>query len=727
MLSDMIRARPDLMTRPQHDGEQRRWAIKDPVALTYYHLGEDEWNLFQLLDGSRSLSQIKNAYEAAHAPQRISLERLTAFIQDLHANGLVLSPTRGQGEVLLRRQRRERRRQWYWSIVHPLAIRLPPVDAAPLLNLLDPLRAALFHPVTFIGVLLAALLAITLLVGQSAQVVTRLPEIGQFLSGFNLVWLLVALAVSKIFHELGHALACRHFGGECREIGVQLLLFVPTLYCDVSDSWMIGNRWQRMAVAAAGIYVDFMQGTLAAILWYFSEPGILNSIFLNVVVICSVSTLLLNGNPLMQFDGYFILSDYWRVPNLMAQSREALLKGIRRWFIVSSQDTEATSEPAGWLVTYAIASLGYRLSVFGTILWFAYRFLLDRQLAVLGQALVLLVLIGAGAPLVRIGRRAYQLSGQGKLRRTRTGLAIAAFAAAAGFFMWIPVPHHVRAPFVVQIQGARYLYADVPGQLSESVPLNTRVQAGDIVARLHNDELNREYIRISGELEQLRQRREHVQIFAYDDTNLLAEMPVIDAALASATERQALIRQDLDRLIVRAPQAGTVLAPPRRESTTEQDDATLPFWVGTPLDKENRLCYLETGDRLCLLGDPQRCEVIVTVPQAEIVFLQPGQSADLRFDRFPGTTFRGTIDEIAQGKLLTAQPTMVARQELPVEPNDPQLRPLEASYQVRIQLSDAVDGLTHGSGGRAKIAVGHATIGARCLRYFRGIFRFQLH
>ena len=125
-------------------------------------------------------------------------------------------------------------------------------------------------------------------------------------------------------HEFGHGLSCKHFGGECHEIGVMLLVFTPCLYCNVSDSWMLPNKWHRAAIGAAGMYVELVLASIATFVWWFSQPGPFNYICLSVMFICSVSTVMFNANPLLRYDGYYILSDFLEIPNLRQKASTIL-------------------------------------------------------------------------------------------------------------------------------------------------------------------------------------------------------------------------------------------------------------------------------------------------------------------------------------------------------------------------------------------------------------------
>ncbi len=146
---------------------------------------------------------------------------------------------------------------------------------------------------------------------------------------------MLALAVVKVLHELGHALTCKHFGGDCHEIGVLLLFFTPCLYCNVSDAWLFPGKWPRIAVSAAGIAVEVFLAAIATFLWWFSIPGVFNTLCLNIMIVCSLNTLLINGNPLLRYDGYYVLADLLDVPNLGQQSRWLLGRLLAGFFLGS--------------------------------------------------------------------------------------------------------------------------------------------------------------------------------------------------------------------------------------------------------------------------------------------------------------------------------------------------------------------------------------------------------
>ena len=146
---------------------------------------------------------------------------------------------------------------------------------------------------------------------------SRLPSYQEFFSAKTLVYMWAALGIIKVIHEFGHGLSCKHFGGEVHEMGFLLLCLSPAMYCNVSDAWTMPNKWHRIIISFAGIYVELMIAAAATFIWWNtpSQPFV-NNMSLSLMVVCSVNTVMFNGNPLMRFDGYYVLADWLEIPNL---------------------------------------------------------------------------------------------------------------------------------------------------------------------------------------------------------------------------------------------------------------------------------------------------------------------------------------------------------------------------------------------------------------------------
>jgi putative peptide zinc metalloprotease protein len=310
-----LRMRPDLSMRLHRYQGRPYWVVKEPIGLKYFRFQEEEFAILKMLDGNSSYESIKERFESEFAPQRITLQDLQHFIGMLHRSGLVAADAPGQGRQLKRRRDEYRRRELLGRLSNVLALRFKGIDPERLLNWMYPYIGWYFSKTAFFGVMAMALVAVALVTVQYDEFRAKLPAFHQFFGPNNWFWLGITLAVTKVLHEFGHGLSCKHFGGECHEMGVMFLVLTPCLYCNVSDSWLLPNKWHRAAIGAAGMYVEITLASLATFLWWLTEPGLFNHICLSVMFVCSVSTILFNGNPLLRFDGYYILSDIAEIPN----------------------------------------------------------------------------------------------------------------------------------------------------------------------------------------------------------------------------------------------------------------------------------------------------------------------------------------------------------------------------------------------------------------------------
>src|SRR5579872_819087 len=266
-----LRRRNDLEAVLQTFSGRRYWAIKDPVRLRYFHLNDEEYCVFNLLDGTISLAGIREKFESHFAPRRLALAQIQSFLGQLHKEGLLLADAPGQSRELLERGRQRRWQTLKANLSNVLAIRCRGFDPQRVLDWLTPRCRWLFTR----GAAWAAsaiVAAASILVAANVDALSaRVPDLGTLLDPSTVLLLSLALAFTKIVHELGHALACRHFGGECHEMGLLLLVFTPCLYCNVSDAWMIGSKWRRAAIGSAGVCVELLLAAIGTFVWYASE------------------------------------------------------------------------------------------------------------------------------------------------------------------------------------------------------------------------------------------------------------------------------------------------------------------------------------------------------------------------------------------------------------------------------------------------------------------------
>jgi len=387
-----LRLRTDLIIGQQTYQGRLSWVVKDPLSLKFYRFNDEEYLLLQMLDGTGSLTDIAERYRQRNPSETLGTDSLKHFIASLHNSGLLTSAATGQSEMLLRREDMRRRRETIARYSSLMAIRFRGINPDRLLRWLYPVMSWIFSPLA-IGMCLALMLsALMLVVVQFATLQSRLPALEQFFSPTGALGLMLALAASKVIHELGHGLTCRHYGGECHEMGVLILVLTPCLYCNVSDAWTMPNKWHRIAISAAGIWIDLLIASTATYLWWFTEPGLLNGFCLNLMFVCSVSTLVFNANPLLRFDGYYVLSDLLEIPNLAQKSSKLVRRTLASVCLGIEPDDDPflPQQSRGLFLVYSVAAFVYRWMITFSILWFLTQVFKPYGLQVIGYAVAVL-------------------------------------------------------------------------------------------------------------------------------------------------------------------------------------------------------------------------------------------------------------------------------------------------------------------------------------------------
>ncbi len=496
------------------------------------------------------------------------------------------------------------------------------------------------------------------------------------------------------------------------------LVFTPCLYCDVSDSWSLRTKWQRIAVSLAGIWVEMVLAALFTFLWHFSQPGPFNLFCLNVMIVCGISTISLNGNPLLRYDGYYILSDMVEIPNLWSRSRQELRRILGRICLGLDrpEEIEMRTECRWALAAYATASIIYRWVVVAAIIWLIHSILEPVGLESLAIALAVLIVGGAVWNLIR---QAYDLARSTGVRRQmdkcRCLLTCAVVVVVVSLVCLIPVKHRVQADAVVQPGDAARVYVKVPGRLSAGALPGTRVAAGDELGVLVNHDLDRDVARLSAELRGQEAKLRFLETVQGDHQESAGEIPPTLKIISDLKDRIVQLTADQERLVISSPRDGVVLAspgtPPKSESAME-----LPIWSGHPLQPENRGAALDAGTLFCLVGKPASLELILTVRQEDIQLVARGQTVAIRMDAYPGKTIRGEIAQIASlDEDRRIEHLSPHNSPLGSSPRRNPL-PTEVAYQVKVTLPEDVDPMVFGSCGQARVDTGSRPLASRLYR-----------
>ena len=592
------------------------WVVKDPVGLKYFRLQPEQYHTLQLLNGDRHLEELRDALHDELPTVRLQHSDIQHLITDLHQKGLVFSNRIGQGASLAKLNFEEKKKKLFNTMRSLLYVRLPGWDPEAVLARLYPLVRWIYHPTTVTLTLLFVISSWVLLAVQFDTFTAQMPEFQQFFSWPNLLYLWITLGTCKVIHEFGHGLSCKHFGGECHAMGVMLLVFSPCLYCDVSDSWMLKSKWQRIAIGAAGMYIEVVISAIAIYIWWNTQSGLIHHLCLNIFFVTTITTVIWNANPLMRFDGYYMMSDFLEIPNLRPKADRLL----RDWFGWYCLGIEAKPDPfmpesgrAGF-VMFAIAAGLYRWFILAAIMVFLYTVLKPYGLQSIGIALAVVSIVTILFNLVLNIYKQVTAPRIEPLSRPKIAISLGLLVTVIACTMAVPLPLHIEAMFLVEPHDVRHVYTPVPGRLeNRPVQPGDQVTFGQTLATLTNPALALEQLRL--------EQQEKVQLIRVSVANALEDRSREELARAnreSARTQLAEFQKQIERMTITAPCAGTVVAPPRipappLDSRRDQ----LGSWHGTPLEDRNRNCLLPDRTHLLSIAPDSEFQAVVVIDQGD--------------------------------------------------------------------------------------------------------------
>jgi putative peptide zinc metalloprotease protein len=713
-----VKLRPDLVVQPQFYEGMTHYVIKDPLALKYFRFKIEEYFLLQQFDGKQTLQEVKKAFERKYRPQTISIEDLTRFVAQLHEAGIILVDSAEQAKVLIRRRKKNRWRKVGAFFANILFVKIPIIDPERLLNRMYPYFRWIFTPAFITLSVLSMLSAIALVVTQWKTFYDKLPDFQSFFNWWTILSFWVCLGVVKVIHEFGHGLTAKHFGGEVHEMGILFLVLTPALYCDVTDSWLLPNKWHRIWISAAGIYVECFLASIATWIWWYSTPGLLNSLAMATMFICSVNTVLFNANPLLRYDGYYVMADWLEVPNLRIKSSQFFGYLIQEKVLGLEIPVQSYLPKARRIlfVTYAIASYLYRWFVTFMIVWFLSQVLKPYKL----ESISYILALGALVPLICVP--GYQivkfLRTPGRLRKVKkartAAFAAGAVALVAGILL-IPTPLRVQGTMVLKLAKPQEIYVETEGRLVElNVKNGDWVKKDDVLAKLSNPEKQKELFKSQGE-----------QVVAFYKARWYDKSPDKESR-AQAKQNQEYadklepmiqkITEQIGKLTLMAGRDGQVVGVPHKE--------TIGQWLkpGNP-QKHDKPFF-------CELGDPHHLSAHMILDQSDILLINPESVSWIKVYGKAEKTVKSRVGEIAKR----------TRDEVPIElsnmasgevaskpdPKTGQAKPLTAVYEVIIPVENSDLALAPGLRGSAKIDGGNYPLAWWLYRWFNKLFNFQL-
>ena len=626
------------ISRQLYRGE-RWYVVRDPAGNQFHRLSDPAYRFVALLDGTRTVEEAWDLCGGVLEDDAPTQPEVIQILSHLYSANLIDADVTPDATVLLRRHKELNKRKTQNRLMNVLFPRIPLWDPDKFLKRWMPLNRLLFSKVGALIWIAVVFTAIAFLApywnapGHSLKVAAE-HSVDIRNNPVNLILLYGVFILVKFIHELGHAFACRRFGGECHEMGIMFLVFIPTPYVDASTAWAFPNKWHRIFVGAAGMIVELFFAACAAFVWMNAGDihGIVSQLAFNAMLIASVTTLVFNANPLLRYDGYYILSDFWEIPNLRQKSSEYALGLIKRHvFNVKLQQPLPPPLQRVWLFVYAVLSSIYRAFVGLVILMIvAYEIpVIGPLMAISGIATWFMV------PCYKLFK---YLAIDPELHRKRpraiafSATVLAALIIVIGF---VKFPVNIDSEGVLSVDKAdnRPIYAEQPGFIRQigpgpdGRPLHDGdfVHKGQVLLVLENLPLQTTLEDADARIKQL--RAELMQAIA--TSPVLAQGKQME--LQKTIEQRDLLRGQVAKLTIKAPIDGELIAP------------DLANKLGSFVGKDNK--------EVVRVENTRKQNVIAVLGQDDYQLLDEPQQSNLA--AHTGARMVGDIDHVVKAQSVT--------------------------------------------------------------------------
>lgn len=616
--------RSDLKVSKQTFAGEVSFVVKVPETGSFSRIGEFDWEVLALCDGTRTPAEIAAELNAANSDVSLTAQEITDFLAGIDQNAWERRPAE-KNLCILEKIRDERRERVNHASL--LYIYFSAFDPDKALERLDRYLGWMFTKEFVIASLGIFLAAAVLVAGDLTRFHKETLALyhfsGKGISDLLLMWFLLLMVVGP--HEFAHGLACKHYGGEVRHMGFMLMYFAPSFYTDCTEMHLFDSTDKRIWTIIAGIWITLLQCSFAIFVWSLSPPGSVVGDLAYKLALMSGIPGFMQLNPLMKLDGYYVLSQYLQLDNLRERSFAYLDVCFRRHVLRQPVDVPGLSgRERRIFLTYSLAS-----GIYGALILFFFGVFVNNVFTSHLGDWGYLATAGVFYLFLRKRLKMWAGSARGYIESAR--LRFMAWrirwwqqGLAAGFLLLLFVPPTaLKVVSDFRLEPARHaeIRAVVPGVVSRvEVREDSAVPAGAAIAVLSNPDLETQ-ARL-GDL-QLRQA----------ESAMRAAEARFDTAQTAVYVRQAQrlefdrtqTQWKLDHLILRAPFAGV---------------------VATPLIEQRTGSYLKEGDELALLVDRQTMRARALIWDRDLEDVEKGARVDLKVRSFPFRTFTGQVEQI---------------------------------------------------------------------------------
>jgi putative peptide zinc metalloprotease protein len=722
--------RTDLDISSQSTRGIAEFVVHDPLTLENHRFNEHEFALLELINGCNTADDIKQEFDDRFAPYEVSLEDIESNLISFQQKNLLASTVSKLGSRYFARSRRKQLAKLKRHATSLLSIQFRGINLDAFLSQVAPWCRWFFSPVAIALNIIAIFVAIASVVLCHSYFLQRLPSVQQYFNLHNFSAIIAIVILTKILHEFGHGIVQKLVGGRCHEMGIMLFYFMPTLYVNTSDSWKLSCKWKRAAVAIAGIYVEITLAAFATFVWWYTHPCALHYVALNTMLICSFSAVIVNLNPFVKGDGYFLFSDLLELPNLQARSKQYTEERVLQLFTNQPVRCEPQSSARTHrsLLLYSAFSFVFRLSTIAAI-----AFVLIHNASSIGLGAIAkwigcsLVFTVVSQPLIRLMRLLNARRMEVNQNRLVVFAAISILLFVACF---IPVTQSIRCSFTVQPYEATKVYSTQRLTIEKFfVEDGEYVQTGDPLFKYEDFGFKLRLKAIEGELAALRGVVDSIST----QPKLIATDISRRRKLRSQIEGLVAEKKDIDaqvqRTIVRATSSGKINANWISSANAELEEDRQQVFEGWTLDSRSKMVQIPLGSLICTIGDPAYLAATVLVSQRDVAKVRTGQSVFLQLESDSADLMYGEISSIAQPRIELIDPAaaMVNGGDNEVTSSSDGanlLRPAEATFEATVLLPKHTRLKTYGVRGTAKIIVGRASFATQVKELLYRYFRF---
>ncbi len=561
--------------------------VHDPISNNFFRLNPVAYHFVGLLDGRRSVDDAWKITMDSFGDAAPTQHEVIGLLGQLNESNLLRIDLPADAHQLLKRNQKRKVQFWAGQAMSIVSLKIPVFNPNRMLDILLPL----FRPFLNIWGLIAWIIFLAIAVGQFT------PYIGKFAKGVdpgsvldpnNWAWLMILFIVTKAWHELGHGIMCKRFGGSVPETGIMFLVFFPAPYVDATSSWNFSSKWHRILVASAGMMFEFILAGIATFVWVYSaEHTLARQLAFNTIFLCSVTTFFFNANPLLRFDGYYILADLIEVPNLYQRSSRYIQYLFQRYAfgMKNVQPVTTLTNEKFVLFVYGILSQIYRaLVMFGIALYVMTQFF------IIGVAIAFWSVVSwAVVPTVKY---VYWLLTSPALYEKRfraISFTVICTSIVLFFTGVVPYPDYRRVEGIIESESTSVVTISEPGFVVEApVKPGELVHQGQLLLRLKSPELEAELVKTAAEIDRIK------AIVRGSYAKEPIETQLAQAKLSAQIDQYVLLQKRAKELTITASTDGRLMG------------QLSPNLVGA---------YLSRSDTVATVEDTSKMRVTALVPQ----------------------------------------------------------------------------------------------------------------